>query len=171
VLRDLAVLFGQIGLIAVGGINAVIPEMQRQVVSVYRWMPAGEFASLFALAQSAPGPNMLVATLVGWRVAGAAGALTATFSIVLPPCLLTYLVAGAWHRFRAARWRRVVQLGLTPVTVGLVLAAALLLARSASADVRGWVLTVVSAGVLLRTRLHPLWVLALGAAAGLAGVL
>ncbi len=130
-LEQLAAIFGQLALLAVGGVNTVVPEMQRQVVQVHGWMPAHEFTALFALAQAAPGPNMLVATLVGWQVAGLAGAAVATFSLVAPACLLTFVVSGAWQRFRAARWRVVVQAGLTPVTVGLLLAAAAVLARGA----------------------------------------
>ena len=70
--------YAQMSLLAVGGVSAVLPEMQRPVVPVHTWMGGAEFASLFALAQAAPGPNMLVSTLMGWRVAGLPGALAAT---------------------------------------------------------------------------------------------
>ena len=71
----LALMYGQLSLLAFGGANAVIPEMQRQVVDVHHWMTAQDFAAMFALAQAAPGPNMMVVGLVGWRVAGVAGAV------------------------------------------------------------------------------------------------
>ena len=133
-------------------------------------MNAAEFASLFAVAQAAPGPNMLVVTLIGWRVAGWAGALVATLSLLAPCCTLTFVVAQLWHRAGTARWRVVVQSGLTPVTVGLVLAAAMLLSLATLRGAGSAILTVASAVVLLRTRLHPLWLLAAGAALGAAGV-
>lgn len=165
----LALVFGQLSLVAVGGVSATLPEMQRQVVAVHRWMDAREFAALFALAQAAPGPNMLIATLVGWRVAGLPGALAATLGIVGPPALLSYGVSGAWHRFRDASWRRRVQAGLTPVTVGLVMAAAATLSITTS-DAPGTALvTAGTAAVLLATQLNPLWMLAAGAALGVAG--
>lgn len=160
----------QLSLIAVGGAVAVLPELQRQVVDVHHWMGAPEFGDLFALAQAAPGPNVLVVTLVGWRVAGIAGALAATAGILLPSGVLTWLVMGAWHRFRDRPWRAAVQSGLVPVTVGLITAAAALLA---AATITGWtaaLLTLAVALATLRTRLHPLALLAAGAAAGAVGL-
>ncbi len=169
-LLALTELFGQLALLAVGGVNTVVPEMQRQVVQVHGWMAPGDFAALFALAQAAPGPNMLVVTLVGWRVAGLAGAAVATGSLIGPACLLTFLVSGAWHRFRAARWRVVLQAALTPVTVGLLLAAAVVLARGAMHGAGGAAICAVTTATILRSRLHPLWLLAAGAGLGALGV-
>lgn len=166
----LAGLFAELSMLAVGGANALLPEMQRQV-QARGWMSASEFAELFALAQAAPGPNMLVVTLVGWRVAGLAGALTATGAFVLPAGVSTYFVAGLWERFREAHWRRMVQAGLTPVTVGLVMAAAVLLCRAAVHDVPTLLVVLATAATLLATRLHPLWLLGAGAALGAAGLL
>src|SRR5579875_2796822 len=123
-------IFGTLSLLAVGGANAVLPEMQHQVVGVQHWMTAEQFAALYALAQAAPGPNMLVSTLIGWQVAGLAGAFAATVALCLPACLLTYAVSAVWARFRHAEWRRLVQSGLTPVTVGLVMGAAVVLVRA-----------------------------------------
>jgi hypothetical protein len=67
-LISLAIIFSQLSLLAFGGGNTILPEMQRQVVEVHHWMPASEFSALFALAQAAPGPNLMVVTLVGWPV-------------------------------------------------------------------------------------------------------
>jgi chromate transporter len=108
VLLSLFVVCAQLSIIAIGGATAVLPELQRQVVDVHHWMDATAFGALFALAQAAPGPNVLVVTLVGWQVAGIAGALVATIGILLPSGLLTWCVAGAWHRFRdrpCSSWR------------------------------------------------------------------
>ena len=170
-LLALAATYGQLGLLAVGGINSVVPEMHRQVVDVRGWMTAREFAALFALAQAAPGPNLLVVTLVGWRVAGFAGALVATGSVIGPTSLLTYWLSRLWHRPGVGRWRDVVQAGLTPVTVGLVLAAALLLARAATEGVGSVVVIGAVAALSVRGGVHPLLLLAGGAALGAAGVL
>jgi chromate transporter len=134
-------------------------------------MGPAEFGALFALAQAAPGPNMLVITLVGWRVAGFWGAIVATGAFIVPSGIVTYVVAGVWERFREASWRRVAQAGLAPVTVGLVMAAAVALCRAAITDVPTLLLVLATAGILLATRLHPLWLLGVGAALGAAGVL
>ncbi|HTW28863.1 MAG TPA: chromate transporter [Acetobacteraceae bacterium] len=166
----LGAIFGMLSLLAVGGVTAVLPELQRQVTEVHRWMAPTDFAALFALAQAAPGPNMMVATLVGWRVARLAGAAVATLAMIGPSSVLTYLTAGAWHRFRHAAWRGWVQAGVTPVTVGLVMAAAALLARSTAQGVGTAALTLATAALVLTTRLHPLLLLAAGAALGFAGL-
>ncbi len=161
----LALGYAQMSLLAVGGVSAVLPEMQRLVVTRHAWMGSTEFAALFALAQMAPGPNMLVATLVGWRVAGLPGALAATLGMIGPSSLLTWLTAGAWHRFRERPWRRRVQAGLVPVTVGLIVAAAALLVASTSTGLLASGITLAVATAVLATRLHPLALLAGGAAA------
>jgi chromate transporter len=169
-LAALAAVFAELSLIAVGGANAIVSEMQRQAVA-QGWVGPAEFAALYALAQAAPGPNMLLVTLIGWQVAGLAGALVATVAFVTPAALLTYTVGRLWHRFREARWRQAIQAGLTPVTVGLVMAAAVLLCRASVRDVGTGAVVLASAGVLLTTKIHPLWVLAAGAGLGAAGLL
>jgi chromate transporter len=170
-LTSLALIYGQLSLLAFGGGASVVPEMQRQLVEVQHWMTAQEFAALYALAQAAPGPNMLVCSLVGWRVAGLPGALVATLGIAGPSGLLTFAVASAWDRFREAPWRRIVQSGISPLTVGLVMAGAVVLCRSTSTHWSYAVMTAASTTALLTTRLHPLIVLAAGASLGVLGVL
>jgi chromate transporter len=170
-LGSLVLLFGQLSLLAVGGVNSTLPEMQRQVVDVHGWLTGQQFAALYALAQAAPGPNMLVSTLVGWNVAGLRGALLATLAMIGPSSVLTWASASAWHRFRERAWRRRVQAGITPVTVGLVAAAAALLAASVATTWRAGLLTLAVAAGVVGTRLHPLVLLAAGAALGAAGLL
>lgn len=170
-LISLALIYGQLSLLAFGGGNTVLPDMQRQVVEVQNWMSAREFASLYALAQAAPGPNMLVSSLIGWRVAGLPGALVATLGICVPSGLLTYFVSAAWYRFREARWRVLVQAAITPVTAGLVMAAAVILCQTTATTAIYVVLTATTAALALWTKVHPLIPLAVAAALGAAGVL
>jgi chromate transporter len=169
-LLDLAIVFGQLSLLAFGGANSVIPELQRQVVDVHQWMSAHDFAALYALAQAAPGPNMMVVSLVGWRVAGVAGALVTTTAVALPSSVLTLFVAGAWYRFKDADWRKAVQAGLQPVTAGLIMASAALLIESTTVDWTAGLVTVIAAGLFLSNKLHPLLLLAVAALAGAAGL-
>lgn len=170
-LASLAQVFGQLSLLAFGGGNSILPEMQRQVVVVHPWMSARDFAALYALAQASPGPNMLVSTLVGLRVAGIAGALTATLAVTLPASALTFVCAHAWNRVREKPWRAVVQAGLMPVTSGLVMASAALLVHTTAHNWRLGVLVAVAAALFLGTRLNPLWVLAAAAVLGACGLL
>lgn len=166
----LLLICGQLSLVAIGGAATILPELQRQVVEVHGWMGAPEFGALFAIGQAAPGPNVLVCTLVGWQVAGPVGAAAATAGILLPSSVLTWFVEGAWHRFRERPWRRAIQAGLVPVTVGLVTAAAALLARATTTGVVAGTLTVMVALATLRTKLHPLVLLAAGAVLGVLGL-
>jgi chromate transporter len=169
-LAQLALEFGLLSLIAVGGGMAVLPEMQRIVVDTHGWMSAATFANLFALAQAAPGPNVLVVSLLGWQVAGLAGAAVATTAMTVPTSVLTYAIARVWERFRDARWRKAIQRGLTPVTIGLMLGAAYLITRAADETAAAYALTAFTAAVVLTTSVHPLWLIGLGAALGLLGV-
>lgn len=170
VLLDLALVFGQLGLMSVGGVIAILPEVQRQVVEVHHWMDAREFTTLFALAQAAPGPNTLVVSLVGWRVAGLGGVVVATTALVAPPAVLAYAVARIWHRFRSVPFLGRVQAGLSSVTVGLFASAAVIVAQAGAPTWPLAAMTTVTAGVLVATRLNPLWLLAAGAALGALGV-
>ncbi len=169
-LLALALLFAELSLLAFGGGPTVLPEMQRRVVEVHGWMTAAQFTALFGLAQAAPGPNMMVVTLLGWRVGGFWGALVATVAMFGPSSLVTGVALRVWDRFRLAPWRRAVQAGLVPVTAGLVAAGAALIASTAAATPALAGVTAVAAVLSIATRLHPLWLLGAGAAFGLLGV-
>ena len=161
--------FFVLAFLAIGGVNAALPEVHRQVVEVEHWMANSEFAAYFAIANAAPGPNLLIVTLVGWHVAGVVGALVSTLSMVGPTSVMVYVVFRIWDKFGDALWRRPVQNGLSAVTVGLLAASAFLLARASDT---GWVtlaITVATGIVSYLTRLNPLWAFAVAAAIGAAG--
>jgi chromate transporter len=166
----LAVQCAGLSLLAFGGANAVLPEIHRQSVEINHWMTDQDFASLFAIAQAAPGPNFLVVTLVGWKAAGLAGALVATAAMCAPSCLLTYWVAKFWDHHREAPWRVAVAAGVAPVTVGLVFSSAFVLAQAADKGWRLALVTAASAAVAYFTKLNPLWCLGAAAVLGMAGV-
>ncbi|HUC61411.1 MAG TPA: chromate transporter [Alphaproteobacteria bacterium] len=166
-LVSLALLYAHLSLIAVGGGIAVLPEMQRQVVELHGWMTSAEFAELFALAQAAPGPNILVVTLIGWNVAGFLGALVATVAMTAPSALLTYGVAYVWDRFRHKPWRIALQAGLAPITVGLILAGGYFVTRAAVHSVPAYAICAATFAIVFFTRIHPLWMFALAGALGL----
>ena len=168
-LAALALIFMQCSLVAFGGGNSALPEMHRQVVDVHHWMTGADFAALYALAQAAPGPNLMVAPLIGWQVAGLAGMLVATFGIFGPSSLVTILALHLWRRFKDQPWRAMVQAGLAPISIGLVAASATIIVRAVDHDWIFVAITMVSAAVLLRFRIHPLWILAMGAAVGWTG--
>jgi chromate transporter len=170
-LTTLFVQFAILSLLAFGGANAVIPEIHRQAVEVNHWMTDKDFASLFAIAQAAPGPNFLISTLVGWKAAGVAGALVATAAMCAPSCLLTFWIVKVWDRYRETHWRAAIQAGVAPVTVGLVASSAYLLMRAADGNWRLAVVTAATGAVAYFTKLNPLWCLAAAALLGTAGAL
>jgi chromate transporter len=166
----MALIFSQLSLLAFGGGNTILPEMQRQVVEVHHWMSAQDFSALFALAQAAPGPNMMVVPLVGWHVAGWPGVLVSSLAKFGPSSVLTGVVLGLWKRFKDRPWRRVVQAGLVPMTVGLVVASAMLITEATDHSWGLLAITALVAAAMAMTKVHPLWLLAGGALAGLVGV-
>jgi chromate transporter len=170
-LVTIALRFTVLSVLAVGGVTAVLPEVHRVVVEVHHWMTDAEFTDLFAIAQASPGPNMLIVALIGWHVAGLPGALVATAAICVPSCTLSYFVARVWERFRGTAWRRAVEVGLAPITIGLILATGWLLARGAQTGWTTSAITVCTAALVTFTRINPLWLFAAAGALGLAGVL
>ena len=170
VLIALAMIFGELSLLAFGGGNTTLPEMQRQVVEVHQWMSAQEFSALFALAQAAPGPNLMIVPLIGWRVAGWSGLLVCSLAMFGPSFALTAAVLGIWRRFRDKPWRRIVQSGLVPVTAGLVGSSAALIARASDHTLGLAAVTICATAASVSGRIHPIWILVGGAIAGLAGI-
>ena len=166
-LISLGLIFSQLSVLAFGGGATILPEMQRQVVEIHQWMSNEEFSALFALSQAAPGPNLMIVTLIGWHVAGIWGMLVTTVAKFGPSSVITILALHAWDRFKDRPWRGYVQAGLLPVTAGLVSASAILISRAADGN---WLLTAITlvAGLIgWRSNLHPLWLLAGGSLLGL----
>lgn len=159
-----------LSLIAFGGVNTILPALHHEAVNQEHWMTDRDFANFFALASVSPGPNFMILTLIGYRAAGVAGAIAATFALCIPTSLLMYAVVRVWERFKTATWRIALQAGLIPVTVGFIGAAAVLLVRASDNTAAGYALTAIVAVVASRTKLNPLWLMALCAIAGATGI-
>ena len=161
--------FAGLSLFAVGGANAAIPEMHRVAVDVMHWMSDRQFADSFAIAQVSPGPNVIVVALIGYHVAGLAGAAVATIGMCGPTCTMAFIVARFWDRFKDAPWRIAIQAGLVPVSLGLIAASAFVLARAADHSILAALITAATAAVAYWTRVNPLWIFLVAGAIGLAG--
>lgn len=157
--------FSVISLLAFGGVNTVLPEVHRKAVFVHGWVDDRAFGDLFAIAQAAPGPNFMIVTLLGWHVAGLLGAIASTGAFLVPTVALAYVAASAWRRFKEAVWRRALEQGMLPVTVGLIAASAFVLFTSTVETPTLSIATFGTAAAVLFTRVHPLIPL------GVAGVL
>ena len=168
ILIKLAIDFSLLSLVAIGGANAIVPEMHRHLVDVSHWMSDAEFANLFAVGQVAPGPNIMILSLVGWRMAGLAGMIVATMAALGPTCLLSWIMGRFTERHGRAPWLDSVKRGLAPVAIGLILASGLVMARAADHDALNVVATVATFAIVVATRINPLFALVFfGVAAGL----
>ena len=168
-LVTLATFFAVTSLFAVGGGNSVIPEMHRYAVDVQHWL-TGRHADSFALAQLTPGPNLIIVTLIGYHVAGVAGAVVATLAMCGPTSVLAFIVGRASGRFTGAAWHGALTRGLVPVTLGLTAASAAVIVSVADYSWVAAAITLGTACVALFMRVHPLWAFAAAALLGLAGL-
>ncbi len=152
--------------ISFGGIPPVLPDIRHFVVDANGWLTTQDFANFFALAQTIPGPNMiLMMALIGWKVAGLAGAVAAASATAVPPCTMYFVGYRLWDRFRDKPWQHIARASLAPLTFGLIVAGGTVMARTVDQDWRAVGITAAAAVLLLTTRINPLWFL------GVAGVL
>ena len=166
-LQQIGITFGWLSLLQFGGTNAVVPEMHRQAVDVLRWMDAPTFANLFALAQLASGPNVMIVSLIGWQVAGLAGLLVATLAMTVPPCLLAFGASRLMLRAGQSRWLTIVKDGLVPLAIGMILASGWIMT---GASAHGWISIALTGGAalfVLFTEFNLLWALGAAIAIGL----
>jgi chromate transporter len=161
--------FALLSLFAVGGANAAIPEMHRVAVDVMHWMNDRQFSDMYAMAQVSPGPNVIIVALIGYHVAGFAGAGVAITAMCGPTCTLAFFVARTWDRFKGARWRMAIQAGMVPLSIGLIAASAFVLAHAADRNVYAALITAATAAVAFFTRINPLWVFLAAGLLGLSG--
>jgi chromate transporter len=175
---QLIVLFGSLSLMSIGGGNAVLPEMHLRSVNQHHWMTDGQFADLFSISQTAPGPSILIVGMIGYaaglEVGGVPGAILggviATAAMVIPAASLVYAITLFWQRAEESRWRIAVEKGFAPLTVGLILASSLVMSRSADHDWRAYLLTAVCTVIFVRTKLNPLIVVAAAGVIGYFGI-
>lgn len=170
-----------LSLLAVGGAITTAPDMHRYLVDSRGWISDAQFNASIAIAQAAPGPNVLFVALLGWNVGLNAGGLPtallgmalAMLGIMLPSTTLTYLAASWGHRNRELRAVRAFKQGMAPIVVALLVATGWILATGTHYDPARWplwLLTALTALVVWRTRIHLLWLLGAGAALGWTGV-
>ena len=163
----LALLFviAPLSIVAVGGASSIYAPLQHQSVDVYHWITAREYLEMFAIARVTPGPGSMIATLIGWQVAGIPGALVATLALFVPSSVLAVVLAGFWNRYRGTEWHTAIETGLRPIASGLVLAAVVVLLRLAESGPLSWAVVAVATAVLMwLPRLHPTVVLVAGGA-------
>lgn len=175
---QLAGLFGGLSLMSIGGGNAVLPEMHHQAVGGHHWMTDSQFADVFSISQTAPGPSILIVTLVGYgaglSVGGVPGAVLggviATVAMILPAASLMFAVTQFWQRAQKSPLRRAVEKGFAPLTVGLITATSLVMSRAADHDWRAYLLTAICTAVFVFSKVNPLIVVVAAGVLGYFGI-
>jgi chromate transporter len=132
-LLALIMVFSPISLLSFGGGQATIPEMQRQTVAIHGWLTDAQFADVYAISRSAPGPSTLIVALIGWQVSGFLGAVVATLAVFVPSSILMFFASAWWQRNEKSMIRMAIETGLAPVAVGLVFAGAVIVLDAAHA--------------------------------------
>jgi chromate transporter len=173
--------FATLSLLCVGGAISTAPDMHRLLVQEHGWLTDPQFSASIAIAQAAPGPNVLFIGLLGWNVGLNAGGIALAFlglaltmlGSLIPSTTLTYLAARWGHENRDLRAVRAFKQGMAPIVVALLIATGWILATGSSYDARRdwpvWAIAIVSALVVWRTKIHLLWLLGAGAFIGWMG--
>jgi chromate transporter len=176
--------FASLSLLAVGGAITTVPDMHRYLVGQMGWLSDSQFASSIALAQAAPGPNILFVALMGWNVGlnastgeelglqllmAMAGVTIAMLGTVLPSSILTYTATRWAHQHRHKHAIKAFKAGMAPIVIALLMATGWLLTISHDQPVRDWplyLLTLLTTLMVWRTHVHILWFIGLGAILG-----
>jgi len=169
--------FLTLSLLAVGGAITTVPDMHRFLVEQQGWLADSQFNASIAIAQAAPGPNVLFVALMGWNVGLNAGGLgwalfgvlLAMLGIMLPSSTLTYFASRWSHVNRELRAVRAFKQGMAPIVIALLIATGWILASANDQPARDWplwLITTISALIVWRTRLHLLWLLTVGGLLG-----
>jgi len=169
---DLLAMFGQfllLSLLAIGGAITTAPEMHRYMVADHHWLTDAQFTASVAIAQAAPGPNLLFVAVLGWNVAGPLGALVTMTGILLPSTALSLWATRWGHSRRETRGVRAFTTGMAPLTIGLLLATGWILAGPTAGHVGAMALVAATVVMMMRTKISPIWAVAVGAVVGAAG--
>jgi len=158
-LLTLSTLFLRIGTVTFGGGFVMIPLIETEVVDTHHWLTHQEFVDATALGQITPGPVLITATFIGYRVAGTLGALAATIGIFLPSFLMTVVAGSSLARFHTNKIVQSFLKGVTPAVVGLLVAAGISIGRAGIHSWVGLLIAVIAAVVLIRFRPNAIWVI------------
>ena len=171
-----------LSLLSVGGAITTAPDMHRFLVDQQHWLSDAQFNASIAIAQAAPGPNVLFVALLGWNVGlnaggmltGLLGVLLSLLGILIPSTVLTYAAAQWGYRNRDLRAVRAFKQGMAPIVVALLIATGWILASANGSSLKDWpvwLVTMVTALIVWRTRTHLLWLLGAGALLGWYGLI
>ena len=167
--------FLSLSLFSLGGGNTLLNDYHHMAVDQYCWLTSRQFADIYAIAEAAPGPSSMIVGLLGMGAAvkegplwGVLSGLAAEIAILLPSTLLMVATALSWNRLRHSPWRIAFERGLGPITLGILFAVGLKILRISDHDTPAYAVSLVVCVLMLRTKISPLWFMAV---AGLMGAL
>ena len=159
--------FSYLSILTVGGGMAAFPEMKVLTVEVHKWLTFPQLIHIYSVGQMAPGPNMMMIVVIGQWAGGILGAIATLVAFFGPTALLAFVVAKAWRKLENWPWRTSIQQGLAPVSIGLLLAGCLTMAKGAVTGLETGVITVATLMILLQYKINPALLVVGGAAVGL----
>ncbi len=151
--------FALLSILAFGGANAATPEIHRIAVEQLGWMNDNVFTNLYAITQAAPGPNVMLVSIIGWHMAGLAGLFAATLAMNVPSSIVAFGVGRVVAELSASRWIKILRAGLTPIAIALLLANGVVMASAAYRTLLDGALTLLAVLFVFYTRRNPLWAL------------
>ena len=159
--------FAYLSLLTVGGGMAAFPELKILTVEVHHWLTFPQLVHFYSVGQMAPGPNMMMIVCIGAWAAGIPGVLVVLIAFFGPTALLAFIIGRLWTRLEKWPWRASIKRGLAPVSIGLLLAGCLTMAKGAVTGVVTVIIAAAVFAVLLRSRINPALLILGGAVIGL----
>jgi len=167
-LLKLSWVFLKIGTFTFGGGIVIIPMIENEVVNNYSWLTKAEFIDAVTLGQITPGPIIISATFIGYKVCGIVGATIATASVILPSFIMICLATEAIKKFRENKILANFLRGARVAVIGMVFDAGVSIGRSSLVDLKTVLIAVVSIICLFKYKVNPIWVLLGAGIVGLA---
>jgi chromate transporter len=165
-LLRLASVMALLSVLSFGGANAVLPQMHADVVDKQHWLTSPEFARFWALGQMVPGPTLSIGALIGFAVAGLAGAIVASIALYVPAGAIAYALGSMWDRYHEHPWRDPLAAGFAPVVLGLIWAGCATLLRGAIDGVPTAAIALAAGALIAGTRIHRLAIIAVAGVIG-----
>jgi chromate transporter len=169
--------FLSLSLFSLGGGNTLLNEYHHMAVDQYCWLSSRQFADIYAIAEAAPGPSSMIVGLLGMGAAvkegplwGVISGVTAEVAILLPSTLLMVVAALSWNRLRNSPWRMAFERGLGPITLGILFSVGLKILRISDHDTPAYAVSLVVCVLMLRTKISPLWFMAVAGLLGAVGI-
>ena len=159
--------FAYLSLLTVGGGMAAFPEMKVLTVDVHKWLTFAQLIHIYSVGQMAPGPNMMMIVVIGQWAGGFLGALLTVMAFFGPTALLAFVVGKGWRKLEKWPWRRSIQRGLAPVSIGLLLAGCFTMAKGAITGLETGALAVGTLLILLQYKINPALLVVAGAIIGI----